>query len=80
MYCVAVMLCAVLCCALAHCRKCAGTTLRSYLSHVAQQWRVRFMEAEGQTLQRYSCVIGVASHSHSLTLMYCPPLTVCRSV
>mmetsp|Transcript_8746 Transcript_8746/g.14883 ORF Transcript_8746/g.14883 Transcript_8746/m.14883 type:complete len:458 (+) Transcript_8746:72-1445(+) len=35
-----------------HTRKCAGTTLKSYLTGLAQQFRVRFMEAEGESLQR----------------------------
>lgn len=34
-----------------HTRKCAGTTFRNYLTLMAKEWRVRFMEAEGQTMQ-----------------------------
>jgi hypothetical protein len=33
-------------------RKCAGTTLKSYLEAVSQRWHVRFMESEGETLAR----------------------------
>lgn len=51
---------ALSCCAVLS-RKCAGTTLKSYLTGLAQQFRVRFMEAEGESLQR--CVGGSAASS-----------------